>query len=100
MSELLRITRIDDGLCLEGELDLNDAAEFRAALEEAAGRGALTVDASGLSFMDSSGLKALVEIAASRNGGPPVVLRRPTRQIRRLLAIGVPGGIHGLEVRE
>jgi anti-anti-sigma factor len=100
MTPLLRITTTDQGIRLEGELDLSGASEFRRALEEAARSDALTIDASGLSFMDSSGLKALVDVAASRNGGPPIVLLRPTRPIMRLLEIGVPGGVHGLEVRE
>lgn len=100
MDPLLRITRTDEGIRLEGELDLNGAAEFREALAEAARRDALMIDASGLTFMDSTGLTVLMDVAASRNGGPPVVLDRPTRAIRRLLEIGLPGGVHGLEMRE
>jgi anti-anti-sigma factor len=99
VNPLLKISSTDEGLLLEGELDLNGASEFRDALEGAARRGALTIDASRLTFMDSSGLRVLVDVAGTRNGDPPLLLHRPTRAIRRLLEIGVPGGVQGLEVR-
>jgi anti-anti-sigma factor len=56
----------DDGrtgrLSLSGELDLNGVDAASAALDELAARDvtAIEVDASGLTFLDSSGLRALL----------------------------------------
>jgi anti-sigma B factor antagonist len=67
-----------------GELDVATQAELRAALEQQAERGAVTLDLSGLRFMDTSGLRLILETAeASRRGefafavlpGIPVVQR-------------------------
>jgi anti-anti-sigma factor len=67
-----------------GELDVATQAELRAALERQAEHGAVTLDLSGLRFMDTSGLRLILETAeASRRGefafavlpGAPVVQR-------------------------
>lgn len=66
----------------EGELDVASVGEFRAALSEAAGKGAdrVVVDLSRLESIDSSGLGALVELD-----------NRLRREYRRL-AVVAPGG--------
>jgi anti-sigma B factor antagonist len=66
----------------EGELDFASVGGFRAALAEAAGQAeaGVVVDLSSVSFIDSSGLGALVELHAR--------LRRDNRQ----LAVVAPGG--------
>ena len=67
-----------------GELDIATQAELRAALEQQAARGAVTLDLSGLRFMDTSGLRLILETAeAARRGelafavlpGSPIVQR-------------------------
>jgi anti-anti-sigma factor len=67
-----------------GELDVATQAELRAALRQQAERGAVTLDLSGLRFMDTSGLRLILETAeAARRGeftfavlpGSPVVQR-------------------------
>lgn len=65
-----------------GELDVARVGDFRAELADAAGRGAerLVVDLSSVSFIDSTGLSALVE------------LRNRLRRERRELAVVVPRG--------
>jgi anti-sigma B factor antagonist len=66
----------------EGELDFASVGAFRDALAEAAGPGeaGVLVDLSEVSFIDSSGLGALVELHNR--------LRRDNRQ----LAVVAPGG--------
>ena len=53
-----------------GELDLATQGELRAALEQQAARGAVTLDLSGLRFLDTSGLRLILELAeaAPRDG--------------------------------
>jgi anti-anti-sigma factor len=46
-------------LAVSGELDLATAGEFAAAVREQLARGSLTLDLRALSFMDSSGIRAL-----------------------------------------
>jgi anti-sigma B factor antagonist len=53
-----------------GELDIATQAELRAALELQAARGAVTLDLSGLRFLDTSGLRLILETAeAARRDG-------------------------------
>ncbi|MGO9906197.1 MAG: STAS domain-containing protein [Solirubrobacteraceae bacterium] len=66
----------------EGELDITRIGDFRAALWDAAreGAAAVVVDLSHVSFIDSSGLGALVE------------LHNRLRRNGRRLAVVTPGG--------
>ena len=53
-----------------GELDMVTQDDLRAALERQAARGAVTLDLSGLRFLDTSGLRLILETAeASRRDG-------------------------------
>jgi anti-anti-sigma factor len=61
--------------------------------------GPIVLHVSGLSFMDSSRLRALLERAGKPNGNGPVVILNPSDQVRRVLEISIPGGTPGLEVR-
>ncbi|HEX5852305.1 MAG TPA: STAS domain-containing protein [Solirubrobacteraceae bacterium] len=51
-------------LSIAGELDLNTATELARRVEDGLGRGAsrVTLDLSALTFMDSSGLRLLIEL--------------------------------------
>jgi anti-anti-sigma factor len=77
---------------IEGELDIEHAAEVRTELRAAA-LGAETerviADLSKLEFIDSSGLVALVEAARllKRAGRPALVVVGGGLQVRRLLKI-------------
>lgn len=96
---LLHITRTDDVVRLEGELDMSTAPEFRTILRESLPSSPLVIDASELAFMDSSGVVVLLEVARSRNGGGPVVLRGPRPNVRKVIDLVLPGGVEGLEVQ-
>jgi anti-anti-sigma factor len=96
----LEITATDDGYRLEGELDMATAGDLSELLHAAANSDdAIVLDFSGVSFMDSSGLRALLEGAGLPNGSGPVVILKPSPQVRRVLDISIPDGIPGLEVR-
>jgi anti-sigma B factor antagonist len=98
---LLQIARIPEGLQVEGEIDMASAPQLVDALSRLdRSDGRLVIDLAGVTFMDSTGLHAVLNEVASRNGSGPLVLRNPTRSVRRLLDIGFPAGVEGLEVQE
>lgn len=77
-------------LSLTGELDLTSAPIFERELRaaESANPGQLVIDLSGLEFMDSTGLRALL-LARERAGGNGhrLKLRRGPRQVQRVLEL-------------
>ncbi len=75
-------------MALHGELDIATADGLADALVEVAG-STVVVDLSGLTFMDSTGIGALV-VARNRvlaNGQGQLVLTRPTAIVRKALEI-------------
>ncbi|HEX2297038.1 MAG TPA: STAS domain-containing protein [Pseudonocardiaceae bacterium] len=55
----------EDIVAVTGQIDMSTAAAFQQVLEEAArGRDQLTVDLTGLGFLDSAGIKVLFDLAA------------------------------------
>lgn len=88
-------------LRLTGELDV---AEADGLIEHAAGMlpadGDLVLELDELTFMDSSGVRALVTIAGMLPSGHRLVLADPTPAVRRVLdLVGVVGSTAGIEVR-
>jgi anti-anti-sigma factor len=87
MEELLTVRDgIGPGeLIVAGELDLSTVGELEARIAElhAAGTAALVLEMSGVSFVDSRGLRAL--LVAQRAG--PVTLSRPSSGVRRVLEL-------------
>jgi anti-anti-sigma factor len=94
----LEIVATNDGYRLEGELDMATAGGLREVLATANADDPIVLDFSGVRFMDSSGLRALLQWARSDDCGP-VVLKDPTPQVSRLLEITIPDGAPGLRVR-
>ena len=95
----LEITVTEDGYRLEGELDMATADELSDVLHAVADSDdPIVLDFSGVVFMDSSGLRALLQWAGSDDCGP-VVIKDPSPQVRHLLDISIPGGVPGLRVR-
>jgi anti-anti-sigma factor len=95
----LQITPTDDGFRLDGELDIATADELMDLLRTAADTDdPIVFDCSGVTFMDSSGLRVLLQAARSEDCGP-VVVKDPSPQVRRLLEISIPEGVPGLRVR-
>ena len=95
----LEITTTPDGYRLEGELDMATAGGLMDLLRTTSDSDdPIVLDFSGVTFMDSSGLRALLQAARSDDCGP-VVVKDPSAQVRRLLEISIPEGVPGLRVR-
>jgi anti-anti-sigma factor len=92
-------TRIDDDgvLWLSGELDLAGVDAVRAAASAAMdGQRRFVVDLSELTFMDSSGIRAIVAIARTTSKG--IVLRNPPDRVRKLIGMTGVEGRDGIAV--
>jgi anti-sigma B factor antagonist len=88
--ELLTIRPIDGGAALVGEIDAHTAGRLT---HEFGDPGDLVLDLSGVEFVDSSGLRVLIELHQNRaRAGGTLVLRTPSPAVRRLLEVsGVAG---------
>ncbi len=75
------------GLRVIGDLDMSTAPELQSALAELAGEGQVTLDLSGLSFIDSTGIHAILMYARSLDGGPPMILANPSKIALRAFEI-------------
>lgn len=84
-----RIARADGvRLVLSGELDLASTDRLLSASETIPDGGTLALDLSGLSFMDSSGLKAFMNLdRRSRREGWSLAIENPHGQVLRLLQL-------------
>lgn len=75
---------------LSGRLDMLAAAELKSRIQRlvAEGWSQLVLDLSGVSFIDSSGLGALIGgLKAARTAGGDCRLARPVEQIRYVLQV-------------
>lgn len=90
MSELgaqLDISTDADGWTLSGEVDAHTAPTLAAAMASLP-NGVVRVDVADVSFMDSSGLRVLLEASIrARDAGGDVIVARPTPAIVRLVEI-------------
>ncbi len=83
----LAIVDTPTGWKLSGELDAHTAPQILDRLTTLPG-GEATLDMSELAFVDSSGLRALLQLLKyTRDAGGDAVLIRPTTSVRRLIAI-------------
>ena len=85
-------------VALRGELDVMDAEAVAAALAAVADRGnVVVVDLAGLTFIDASGLAALVRARRHARGtGGDLLLAAPQRQVRRVMALTRQAGAFSL----
>jgi len=75
------------GLRVEGELDLATAPLLMEALVDLGSERDVHLDLALLTFLDSSGLHAIVALARSFDGNRSVVLVNPSTAVRRILEI-------------
>jgi anti-sigma B factor antagonist len=100
---LLRIKELPDGrgLLLGGELDLSNANDLLdvARSHLPAGDGDLVMDLAEVTFMDSTGLSILVQIARLLEGKGRLILEAPGKAVSRLFELTGVHGMSNLEVR-
>ena len=86
------VRRVDEGsavlLELVGELDVAGIGRLEEAARDLPAHGHVTIDLAGLTFMDSSGIKALMSIdLRSRAESCTLTLRSPQPRVLKLLEI-------------
>jgi anti-anti-sigma factor len=71
---------------VRGEIDMDNAGQLVDAITTIAGTA--VVDLSGVTFVDSTGLQGLLRAQkAARQRGDDVILRHPSKAVRRLLEL-------------
>ena len=88
----VRLTAIDldaDTLVLEGEIDAHTAPDLAARyVELPAGDGDFVIDMSKVDFMDSSGLRVIIELhQRAEQATRRLVLRTPSQPVIRLIEV-------------
>ena len=85
---------------LIGELDLSNVPQVTARLREELDRAdQLSLDVSELTFMDSQGLRMLIELGGEAiQRGTTVRVVNCSNQVKQLLRVAVPTGIPGVEI--
>jgi anti-sigma B factor antagonist len=88
----LEVTATSTGWEVRGEIDAHTAPTLAAAMA-ALPTGVATLDVAGVTFMDSSGLRVLIEAATrAREGSGDLVIVHSTPGIARLVEISGLGG--------
>jgi anti-anti-sigma factor len=86
--QLFGVVVTEDGcIALSGELDLLTVPDLNDALGTRNGARDVTLDVSGLTFIDSSGLHAIVTFLRSREPEGTVTLRGVSPEFLRILEI-------------
>jgi anti-anti-sigma factor len=95
--EMLSIEQ-SSSIRLSGELDMSSAPELDRVLEAAVEHGgAVLVDLSELTFMDSTGINAFLKAALSLSGRGCLVLHGEQDRVRRILdLVGVDASLPNL----
>jgi anti-anti-sigma factor len=100
--ELLRLEKGEGpgSFRLIGELDSSNVPQTTVQLRNELHRaGRLTLDASELTFMDSQGLRMVIDLGAEAiQRETTVALVECSGQVSRLLDVAVPTGVPGVEI--
>lgn len=84
----LSLAEGDGSIGVTGDVDAYSAPDLAAALDPIPGDGVFTLDLSGVGFMDSSGIRVLVDAhQRGEDTGRRVVVANPSRSVRRILEI-------------
>jgi anti-anti-sigma factor len=87
--EAFVVTQMDGqrGLALTGELDLQSVDSLKEALARLPAGGQATLDLSEMTFIDSTGLHAIMDFAGGENGSGPVVLEGVSAHVAKVFEI-------------
>jgi len=97
--ESLSMDGVGRGYALRGDLDMDSIPELERLLFNGDRRIPVVLEASELTFMDSTGLWMILRLAhAGGDGVPGVIVRNPSQVVRRLINLAIPTGVDGLEV--
>lgn len=77
----------DGVVAISGDLDAHTAATLDHVVEQASQHGPLILDMSGVHFVDSSGLRALLKARSLGDAELEVTLRAPSSATLRLLEV-------------
>ena len=87
-TERLTVVAADDRLIATGEIDAHSVPALVAALDPLPGDGDVSLDMSAVDFMDSSGLRVLIDAHQRATvDGRRVVLVRPSKAVHRVIEI-------------
>ncbi|MEX1104770.1 MAG: STAS domain-containing protein [Ilumatobacteraceae bacterium] len=88
-SASFHLAQADDGVVIAvGEIDMVAGPQLEALVLPLERPGAVVIDLSAVTFLDSSGLRTLLKIArAAGERGDEVVLRSPSAEVDRLLEL-------------
>jgi len=89
VTDYLSFARQDDGsLAVAGELDMASVADLQAVVDEMVDVGGLVVvDLAGVTFIDSSGARLLLQAADSLKGRGSLTIRHPSRAVLRVFEV-------------
>jgi anti-sigma B factor antagonist len=92
----LTIDSTDAAIIVTGELDAHTCSDLTSALEPLPGSGDIQLDVSGVEFMDSSGLRALISAHQSAEATDRrLVIVHPGKAVARIIEIsGLESHLH------
>ena len=94
----LIVTRDGTTITVTGDVDAYSAPDLSSALDPLPGEGTVTLELSGVEFMDSSGIRVLVDAhQRAAEAERSFVIADPSRSVRRILEIS--GLLDHLDVR-
>jgi anti-anti-sigma factor len=97
----LHISTTEDGLRLEGEVDISNSPQLADALATASARGGdVVLDMTELRFMDSTGIQTLIRAGKTMAPDSELVLHHPTPLVLNVLRLIRADGMPGLRVVE
>jgi len=84
----LSISTTDSGIAVAGEIDAHTAPALAAAIGAAADVEPFVIDLFDVEFIDSSGLRVLLEARQTRDGeGRTLTIARPSKAVARLFGV-------------
>jgi anti-anti-sigma factor len=101
MASAFQVTRADEprSYRLSGELDLSTADQLIDVLaQDRTSPGDIALDLSELTFIDSSGLRVLLDTVRSLDERGTLVLRRPSGEVARVFEVSGIDQVEGIRV--